>query len=258
MAKNQIAKVENQLAEYPVAQMGSVAEVQELINDALGGGQLGFQDIPSVGMPSGGSQFFEVPTLGGQVEPVRTITGVIIFRHMRRAYWSDPEPQDGASPDCASPDGETGYGDPGGDCSVCPLAQFGSSPKGNNAQACTQRNPLYLVTPDALLPLRVNVGPTSIQAVRSYAIGLLNQARKPMHAVVTQLGLEKTTNKGGQDYSRLTMQMAGELSEADLKLVNGYREAFVPQIQGMLRAQAGAMLVNSTDIDEGDEELAEV
>ncbi len=260
MAK-EIAKVENQLAEWPVALAGGASEVQELIGEALGGEALGFQDIPSVGMPSGGAQYWSVPGVGGEEVPTKTIRGVVIFRHNRRAYWADPEPTPGESPDCASPDGITGYGDPGGSCADCALAQFGSSLKGSNAQACTQRNPLYLVTSDALIPLRVNIGPTSIQVVRAYAIGLLNQYQVPMHAVVTELSLEVARNKGGQDYSKLVMKMGEPLSESDRALITGYRDGFVPQLEEMLRKQAGAMLTQQQEAnqaDEGDEELAEV
>lgn len=229
----------------------------ELVTDVLAGSQLGYNDIPTVGMPAGGSQFWDVPTIGGDSEPVKTLSGVVIFRHMRRAYWTNPEPQEGAQPDCFSPDGEVGFGQPGGDCTECPLAQFGSGR--NNAQACTQRHPVYLVLPNTILPLRVNVGPTSIAVVRSFAIGLLNQAQLPLHAVLTELSLTKATNQGGQDYSKLVMKMTGQLSESELEAVTAYRDNFIPQIETMLRQQrsAGRAQQTADSSDEGDDEQLE-
>lgn len=203
-------------------------ELQEVLTDNLGGQGLSARDLPRVTVPSGGGTIWEVPgPAGAQHEP--TLDGVIVNTRLTRGYWQSDD-ANGSPPDCASPDGEYGRGlfgqgserNPAGSCAVCPMAQFGSSPKGDG-QACKQKQELYLVRVQSVLPLVVVAPPTSLAAIRRYMVDLASAGLRH-YGVITRLTLRQDANARGQKFSAIVPAMAGALTPQQVQQMRGYRE----------------------------------
>lgn len=71
---------------------------------------------------------------------------------------------------CQSPDGKIGYGDPGGDCPTCSLAQWQRSNKGNKPPECTLFYNIFLMVRgyESPLPLVTSFGKTSFGAGKQF------------------------------------------------------------------------------------------
>jgi hypothetical protein len=80
--------------------------------------------------PIGGGVMFEVPGEDGEPEPVKEISGVILYHHPVYMRYDQKYTGGNNPPDCGSFDGKTGKGNPGGDCKTCKYNQFGTTAKG--------------------------------------------------------------------------------------------------------------------------------
>ena len=125
----EIATVES----YALTEVAEGGDLQEIIADNLGGEQITPFDLDRVTVPAGGALSWEVPTLDGE-ESVKEIEGIVIYWRTARAYWEQglDESGGGSPPDCSSDDGQIGIGTiaatvQGGQCSACPMNQFGSA-----------------------------------------------------------------------------------------------------------------------------------
>jgi len=214
--------------------------LKELVSEAAGPGGLQLSDLDRVKIPSGGGVSWTVPTLDGE-ESVKELTGIILHHQDVRAYWSKSIDEGGGDspPDCASPDGQVGMGDPGGPCSSCPLAKFGSATKGKG-QACKQVKVLYLLPPEALLPLAVTLAPTSIKGVKQYLLRLASRAKKPQE-VITAITLEKAKNADGIPYSVAKPAMKGQPDDKLAALAACYT--------GLLKQVLGKVDVSADDVN---------
>ncbi len=203
MASKEIA----QISDYAVMSH-DVQNLKEIIAEAAGPGGLSPNDLDRVKVPTGGATSWQVPDLEGEVS-CKELTGIILYHQDVRAYWRVSYDEGGGDtpPDCASMDGLTGHGDPGGRCSTCPLSQWGSASKGKG-QACKQLKLLYLLQPEAVLPIVVSLPPTSVKTVKQYLLRLASRAKKPQ-SIVTVLTLEKTKNAEGIPYSMAKPAMLG-------------------------------------------------
>lgn len=175
-------------------------EITDLIRTNVGSRSLDAQSLDRVKIPSGGSTTWEIPTLDGE-EANKELTGVIIHWATRRVMWVNSSP-DGSPPDCASHDGFTGYGEPGGACQGCPLNVFGSDDSDKPGKKCRELRQLFILQEDGILPLVVNATPGSLKNVDAYFNRLL-RAGIPSTAVVTTLTLEKAKAQGGEDYAKI-------------------------------------------------------
>ena len=103
-------------------------------------------------IPSGGGIMFEIPGENpDEPETVKEFSAVILYQHSLNAYYKS-EYQGGSNPpDCGSYDGHNGEGNPGGNCDVCPLNQYGSGK--NGAKACKNRRRLYLLREGEIFPM---------------------------------------------------------------------------------------------------------
>ncbi len=176
-------------------------------------------DLGRVKVPAGGGLQWEVPSLMGP-QYSATIDAVIVGQQVSRAYYrmnlNDKGARSGAPPDCGSNDGETGIGyrtaedaskgEREHECAICPMAQFGES-----KPACKLFRNLYLLREKDLLPLMLQVPPTSLKAVKDFMLNLTRNVM-PYHGVVTRLGLEKATNVDNITYGKLTLTVVGELT----------------------------------------------
>ena len=210
-----------------------LAKVQETMED-IAGETLSPFDLPRIKVPSSGATVWEVPSFEG-TEAVKEIDCVILDIRKVRNYWSTGmDESDGTPPDCSSPDGKCGFGDPGGDCASCPHAQFGSGK--NNSQACSERRQLFLMLPGSGIPYPLSVPPSSIHALmREYIVPMTGKG-KHYYAVRTKISLVKDKNGQGIEYSKCVFKFAGDLNPETAAIMAKYRD----MVKGMTMQQAPA------------------
>jgi hypothetical protein len=155
-------------------------------------------DMDRARIPSGGSLQFQLDDDKTTSELIGVITA---FKDIR-VYWQEPfgESQTGP-PDCVSED--CVHGNPGGLCSQCPFAQFGSDGRG---QACSQRRVLFLTRSDKILPLALSLPPMSLKNAKRYFRIKLGEEGLPYYRVVTRLGLEEDKNATGIKFAKVTFE----------------------------------------------------
>ena len=202
-----------------------LADVTEALLEVAGDG-LSLFDLPELGVPAGGGVAWEVPTPDGP-EPRKELLCVLLDVQRVRQFYKDSETITGTPPDCASPDGLTGYGDPGGVCASCVLAQWGSGK--NNSQQCSERRHVLLLMEGSALPYFLNVPPSSLKSLKQYLYGLAGEARRYWQET-TRISLEKTKNATGIEYSRCVFQGAGPLAADASAVAATYRD----NLKGML------------------------
>lgn len=217
--------------DYAIAKAG-LDNLPALLRENIGPGGIDATDLDRVGMPAGGGLQWMVPTLDGE-KPSDSIEGVIISWRLIRLYWAKSIDQGGAGnpPDCISHDAMVGIGKPGGDCSACPFAQFGSAAGKNDkpgrGQACKMVRQLFIMRQGDILPLVVNLPPSSLKAIKKYFLRLTMNGKR-FHDVVTRLTLDRTKNNDGIAYSLVNPSLAGELDEAAKDFFNQIAAAYAP------------------------------
>lgn len=212
-------------------------ELPQLIADNCGGANLTEFDLDKVSCPTGGGTTWEVPTLGGTL-PTKEIIGVIVAHGDRRVFWEKSIEENGGEitpPDCSSADGRIGRGTiastHNGVCATCPKAQYGSDRKPSGepgrGQACAARKLLFVILPDNVLPLVMNLPPTSIGAITKYMLRLTS-AGLPCYGVVTKFTLKAETNPDGNKYAICEPTLLGKLSSEDRERFRSVAEAIKP------------------------------
>lgn len=212
-----IVKLDN----FPLFAVGAAADV---LAQNLGDTQLSWQDLDRVRMPSGGGLSWTVVDAGGE-RAAEHLDGVILYMKSARVYWSQSlkEGGSGSPPDCTSNDAIAGIGKPGGQCAVCPFAQFGSD---GRAQACKQVKQLFLLTELSMMPAVVSIPPTGLRDVNRYILRL----KVPYWHAITRLGLEKRNNRDGIAYSAAVLRQVGDVPAEQAKTLNGYRQSILPHL----------------------------
>jgi hypothetical protein len=204
------------------------ARLAALVQQNLGGERIDEFALDRIRVPAGGGTRWTVPTLEGEQE-VPELEGVVIGWRPGRAYWKESleESGGGSPPDCSSDDGVFGQGDPGGDCEACPMSQWGSSPKGTNAQACKAFRLLFLMRPQDLLPVVVVVPPSSLRGVQNYLLRLTSNGLG-VSGVISRFGLTKAKSQGGIAYAEILPSLAMALQGEELARVTAAAEALAP------------------------------
>lgn len=165
-----------------------------------------------VKIPSGGGLAFEVP--GDDADTPETATeliGVIVDHHPVNAYWRDRYDGQNNPPDCASLDGKTGQGQPGGTCLTCPMNQWGSG-DGGRSKACKNMHRIYLMREGELFPLLLTLPPTSLRNLANYLAKRVVGKGKRSHEVITKITLKKAKSAGGIPYSQAQFAFGGSLA----------------------------------------------
>lgn len=208
-----------------------IPNLAQVVADNTGAAGLGEFDIDRIVIPSGGGLSWNVPNLDGHMEPLPALEGVVIAFKDGRAYWpGDPaEGLGGIPPNCKSDDGFIGIGDPGGDCSMCPNAQFGTRARGKG-QACKMIRLLFLVRPQSLLPVIVKLPVTSISACRKFFARLAG-AGIPFCGAVVRIGLEQERNDANIAYSQATFALASRLSPDETARFKAIGQAIMPKVR---------------------------
>jgi len=194
------------IAEYDFNDTSVLAAIQE----NLGGAGLSPSDLERIKFPSGGAQFWEIPTLDGETEPVKAVEGIILHNRNERVYWADEFTGAGTPPDCSSKDCIRGIGTPGGSCLTCPYAQWGSDPKGGDGQACKQIGVQVILRPGESLPMVVQIPPASLDPMKKFMVKLAAKKMAYRDCIVS-LNLEKAQNKAGISYSKVKPKILGVL-----------------------------------------------
>ena len=213
-------------AEFPALQQDLKA-LQEAMAENLGGASISPFDLDKIQIPSGGGLAWTVPALEGEMSAPE-VTGIIVHVQNARAYWKEAfgDSGGGTPPDCTSDDALYGVGDPGGRCSECPNAAFGSDTR-KRGQACKLIQRLFLLRDGDMLPVVVNLPPGSLKGARKYLLRLVSAGQKAS-SVVTRLCLEKDKNQDGIVYSRATFAMVGRLDSAQAEAACAYGKALAP------------------------------
>lgn len=211
-------------SEYAILLADSGA-LGEILRENVGDGGLSPFELDRVRVPAGGGTTWTVPSLDGD-QDIKTLEGIILFQRTVRSYWAGDFSGAGSPPDCSSQDGVAGVGDPGGDCGICPLAQFGSGRNGRS-QACKLSKFLFLVRPESVLPMLVAVPPSSLKPVRQYMLRLAGQG-VPFYGVVTRLDLAKTKNADGIAYSQVVPSLGRKFGPEETAALRRIHESLRP------------------------------
>lgn len=87
--------------------------------------------------------------------------------------------------------------------------------------ACAERKRVYILRPEGLLPVVLNLPVMSINNLRKYQVRLVSQ-RTPVNVVVTRFALERTRNKSNVEYSQATFTSVGPLPPTLAPLAKAY------------------------------------
>ncbi len=202
---------------------GNLDSINEAIATNISGGGISDFDLPRVKISGGASPRWIVPTLEGEETLVR-IDGVIVFSRDTRVYYKTAFGKSSGKqpPDCTSSDGITGKGKPGGECSRCPLAEYGSAEEGTG-QACKQVKQLFVLRGDLLLPEVVSLPPTSLKGARQFFLKLTTQGIQYYQALVG-LELEKAQNAAGIQYGKAALKFLRRLTPEESARAQQYHE----------------------------------
>lgn len=192
--------------EFEVPALANMAGAFEEEMDGL---QISFDRVK---IPSGGGLAFEVPGDDpDSPDMVKELVGVIVDHHPINVYYRESYTGGNEQPDCASDDGKVGDGDPGGDCSKCPLNQWGSDPDGGRGKACQNKRRVYILREGDLFPVLLSLPATSLKAFADFmAKRVLGKGRRS-YEVLTRVTLKKATSGGGITYSQAQFAVAGTL-----------------------------------------------
>lgn len=244
-------------------------EIAELFEANLAGSDISISMLDRIKFPSGGALFFEIPGPDGP-SPQKAIEGVIVARRDSRQMWLTGV-EDGGSgnpPDCAGTlvdfnggGGKqwVGYGDRDKngdlgphDCAACPYALFGSADKGSGKK-CKDTIMLALLTKDSILPVLINIPPTSISLFRKYCLQLAGQVT-PTHGVITRIGLAEAKNEGGIKYAQGVFSKVEVLSPELRARMKQYGEMVKPWLERTARAtssdETGSSFAEAEDLQE--------
>jgi len=211
-------------------------ELMELIEENLADGSIGPMSMDRIRVPAGGGSTFSVPALAeGDETKVETIDCIIVGKKKHRARWakSIDESPGGSPPDCFSPDGKNGIGDPGGVCADCPYDEF--KQVGDNEaykkKGCKEMLFIIAVRPDERLPIAIVAPPGSLRNADDY-LKRLTAKGIFYYGAVTRIGLEQDKNKLGREYSKLTFAMGQKIEGADFEAVKAFQKTFKGILEG--------------------------
>lgn len=251
---------------YEVLQM-SRPELNELLSEALSPGEtLSASDLIRVKIPGAGGKRWEVPNpaLGGE-ESMEELVGVPLRIATRRGFWHEKFSGGNESPDCASEEGIVGVARrmrPGPqpepvkgkkpydvpwetqECAGCPFNEFGSAiDDASQAKGCKEVRQVFLLQPESILPLVINVTPGSLAAFKAFRVGLLNMRLKPTDVEIG-MALEKVQNAGGIDFARVVPRIVRRLDPDAAAAMKALAGVVAPQMD---RAAAD---INRNDVED--------
>ena len=187
-----------------------------------------------VKIPTGGGLTWQIPSADG-FETSENLDGCVAWVRLRRALWLGQYNGQNAQPDCHSPDAKQGVGDPGGNCSCCPMSRRGSG-DGEYSQACRLITDVYLLQTDAILPIILSLPPGSYLPMQQY-LTRLARVGLPYYSVITRFSLERATSSLGIQYSRVAPHRLHTFEGEDAKRMEAYA-AMIEQFHNTERPDA--------------------
>lgn len=178
--------------------------------------------MPELTIPKAGSLKWDLDDTA-----LKTVRGTILCWQQVRVYYADEFTGGNEPPDCSSDDCKFGLGEPGGACKQCPFAQWGSGK--NGGQACAQRMKVLFLVEGQLLPIYLNLPPSSLSAFKNYAYALSSKGL-PIWGVVTELSLVAMKNKGGIEYNQVAFSNGGILPDEERENIRTMRATFAPML----------------------------
>lgn len=190
-------------------------------------------------------------------EPVKELSGVLVFAKKTNVYYDKPYKKGDVSPPrCYSIDGETPVADLHDKdgkalkpihptCDGCPMAEFGTNAMGSG-KACRNLKPIYLVRKTengiSIVPRQITVTPTSLKAANAYFMDLTEMGFSYRNVVTTLTAFKKDAD---DKYSVLKFKLGTKLTDQEKKDVEAIRAQWLP-----------AMATDIVDQNELDKEQA--
>lgn len=179
---------------------------------------LGSISLDQIKIPSGGAITFELPTDNPEEpEIAKELIGVIVYKHNCNTYWANPYTGENAVPNCYSCNGKTGVNTATGevkDCATCSLNQFNTKGVG---KACKNSIKLYVMRPNDVMPVELNVPPSSLKNFKEYITKRIVLRGKRLAGVVTKFTLKKAQSSTGIIYSQLVFTKGDDLTPEQMQ-----------------------------------------
>ena len=211
------------------AMESGVEEIRDLIISNVGDEGLDSFDLSRAINPGSGGDKWKIPDIDGEPEMTDSITGVIVYHRLVRAYWpGEYKPNETGPPDCSSVDARWGEGTPGGNCADCAFSVFGSGK--NNSQACRAMKQIFIIREGELLPTLVNITAANIGMPKRYLLGLLSKRRLRYNQVVTNINLTPDISSSGFDFSKANFTMISVLDPEQQVAMEQLTEIFKPML----------------------------
>ena len=194
--------------------------------------------FPRVKIPGGGVPQFEMPSDNPE-QPVyeQKLQGIIVYNHLSNAYWPEgSEYDDDVPPLCQSVDGKLGYGTPDGVCAGCACNAFGSVSNGKG-KACKNMRTLYLLRSGDLMPMVLNLPPTSLKPYNDFVNTVFLQHRRPVYSGLVEITLKRKSSNGF-DYSVAVFGKVRDFEGAELANITEYVKVFRQQAKLGLEQRA--------------------
>lgn len=221
----------------------------ELIEQNFGDEGITPDVLDKITLPTGGDTYWRIP----DEPPAAELRGVIVFWGTTRAYWEQglDDAAETTPPDCASAEGRVGNGrygpgsagNPTGACATCPMNQWDTG-KGGRGKACKEQRRLWFLPQNSILPMEVQLPPTSIKAFKGYMARLTGKGQ-PFFAVETVLKLD-SVKMGSNQVAVVNPSRGAELAPAEAQAAFTYGE----QIKGFLQ-NAARTAASGGDVEQG-------
>lgn len=245
-----MTKKENELitsaAEAGFLAFGDDPDVREALAANFGDGESITADcMIRVKVPSSGAAKWTIDELEGETQ-VDELVGLMVYYAAGGVLWPTTDPVDGTQPVLRTDDLVTAYrvGDDLGDIDPDVLEQFRinggydwqalageggpygwGSGKGGRGKRATEFKVIGILRQGDILPILLNVPPTSIKSVSSF-VKKLSAKAVPWYRAVIGLSLEEAKNEGGQKFSRIkTPRRVGTITREEAEIARKlYRE----------------------------------
>lgn len=217
-------------------------DMKDMIAEELDG--LGNIPFDTVKIPSGGALAFEVPGDGEEPDMVKEIVGVVVDNHSVNALWMNDFTGERQSPDCSSFDGRVGTSLTGDVryCDDCPFNQFGSG-KDGIGKKCKNMRRVYILRSGDLLPILLQLPPSSLTAWKDYvAKRLVIKGKRPWQ-VLTKVTLKKEKSAGGIAYSQAVFTKVADLGKAEIEAL----KPVVDSIKALTRSETMQTVIEESD-----------
>jgi len=235
-----------------LAMLDGGPSLADILHKNLGIAGLTFNDFKAADFPAGGGTFWTVPNMDAPngVEAMNELCGIIVLAQDTRRFYREKKGagEENIPPNCWSPDGISGYGDPGGLCERCPMDKWNSDTGGGRGKACKQRKQLLLLPRDERLPLAIDLPPASLSTFKSYAMNLSSQG---MFLCQCETGISlKKMEKGGNTYAVAQFRRVCVLGAEDAVAAAAYADAMEKIVMLQAGDDTAPMVSERTELSE--------